>query len=135
MQLFHVPFFGKRPNVSHMRVWFSDMFIHWPKDLGVGKLGVHGHQMKFLGYPDGTAGYKAYDPETHKVSITRAPIFREEARPSPTMVFESADDISDNDTAAAPTGGAATVPASDPATPFPMPPPLPHPRLLPPPPP
>ena len=104
------------------------MFVHRPKDLGAGKLGVRGHQIKFLGYPDGMAGYKAYDPETHKVSITRAPVFREEARPSPTTVFESADDISDDDTptldtAVAPAGGTATVPASDPATPFPMPPP------------
>ena len=28
-------FFDKKPNVSHMRVWFSDIFVHLPKELGV----------------------------------------------------------------------------------------------------
>ncbi len=27
-------FFGWKPNVSHMRVWYSDVFVHRPKDLG-----------------------------------------------------------------------------------------------------
>ena len=50
-------FFGKHPDISHMCIWFSNMFIHCPKDLGARKLGVHGYQVKFLGYLDGTAGY------------------------------------------------------------------------------
>ena len=32
-------FFGWKPNISHMQVWYSDVFIHWPKDLGANKLG------------------------------------------------------------------------------------------------
>ena len=90
-------FFSRCLSVSHMCVWFADMFVHHPKGLGAGKLGAHGHQVKFLGYPDGMAGYKTYDPQTHQVSITRAPIFREEAHPCSTAFFESAKDKLDED--------------------------------------
>lgn len=40
-------FFGKRPDISHMRVWFSNMFVHRPKDLGARKLGARGLQESF----------------------------------------------------------------------------------------
>ena len=93
-------FFGKRPDISHMCIWFSNMFIHHPKDLGARKLGVHGYQVKFLGYLDGTAGYSAYDPQTHRVSVIRAPIFREEAHPHPSTIFELMEDSSDDDSPA-----------------------------------
>ncbi len=55
-------FFGEKPDISHMWVWYSDVFIHQPKSLGAGKLGEWGHQVKFLGYPDNSAGYRTYDP-------------------------------------------------------------------------
>ena len=62
-------FFDKKPNVSHMRVWFSDVFVHQPKELGVRKLGECGHPVKFLGYPEALARYRTYDPTNHKVTI------------------------------------------------------------------
>ena len=62
-------FFGKKPDVSHMRVWFSDVFVHQPKELGTQKLGEHGHPAKFLGYPEASARYRTYDPTNHKVMI------------------------------------------------------------------
>ena len=91
-------FFRRKPSISHMRIWYSDTFIHQPKDLGAGKLGERGHQVEFLGYPDNTAGYKVYNPHTHKVSIIHAPIFREEAQPHPNAIFktEESDDEVDN---------------------------------------
>src|SRR5258708_33196617 len=56
-------FFGWKPNVSHMRVWYSDVFVHHPKDLGTKKLGEHGHCMKLA------------TPTTHLVTgpMTRSP--------------------------------------------------------------
>jgi len=36
-------FFGEKPDVSHMRVWYADIFIHQPKGLGGGKLGECSH--------------------------------------------------------------------------------------------
>ncbi len=71
-------FFGEKPDVSHMQVWYADVFIHQPKGLGAGKLGECSHQRKFLGYPESSTGYKTYDPHTHKVQVAHAPIFREE---------------------------------------------------------
>ena len=62
-------FFGKKPDVGHMRVWFSDVFIHCAKDLGARKLGERGELVKFLGYPENSAGYRTYDPRTHKVEV------------------------------------------------------------------
>ena len=52
-----------------MQVWFSDVFVHCAKDLGVWKLGERGEMVKFLGYPEGTAGYRMYNPKTHKVEV------------------------------------------------------------------
>src|SRR5258708_3495363 len=36
-------FFGTKPDMSHMRVWYSNVFIHQPEELGAQKLGEHGH--------------------------------------------------------------------------------------------
>ncbi len=88
-------FFGDKPDVSHMWVWYSDVFIHQPKGLGAGKLGEWGHQVKFLGYPDNSAGYRTYDPCAHKVQVVCALIFREEACPTPLSSFESPANDSD----------------------------------------
>ena len=90
-------FFGKKPDVSHMRVWYSDVFMHQPKELGAWKLGECGHLAKFLGYPENSAGYKTYDPVSHKVEIVHAPIFHEEACPHPSTVFKTPIDDSDDD--------------------------------------
>ena len=68
-------FFGRKPDVRHMRVWYADAYAHQPKDLGARKLGERGRPVKFLGYPEGSTGYKVYDPSTHKVSIVRKPLF------------------------------------------------------------
>ena len=88
-------FFGEKPDVSHMQVWYADVFIHQPKGLGAGKLGECGHQVKFLGYPESSVGYKTYDPCTHKVQVAHSPIFEEEVHPALLSSFESAGNDSD----------------------------------------
>src|SRR6266478_3290590 len=80
-----------------MRVWFSDIYAHQPKDLGARKLGERGHHVRFIGYPHNSSGYRVYDPDTHKINIVRAPIFHEEACPRPSTTFESQANILDND--------------------------------------
>ena len=62
-------FFDRKPDVMHMRVWYSDAYVHQPKDLGAKKLGEWGRLVKFLGYPKESAGYKMYEPSTHKVFV------------------------------------------------------------------
>src|SRR5260221_4286568 len=121
---------------SHMRVWYSDVFVHRPKDLGAKQLGERGHHMKFLGYPHNSSGYRTYAPVTHKVKVVWAPIFREEACPHASIFFESeAVDSNDDlllDPANAPPQERNTLdsseapspdpPASPPASPTPPPP-------------
>ena len=82
-------FFGKKPTMSHMRIWYSVMFIHQPKLLSAGKLGEQGQHVRFLGYPGNSAGYKAYNPHTHKVTIICTPLFREEAQPTENAMFKT----------------------------------------------
>ena len=110
-------FFGMKPNVSHMRVWYSNIFIHQPKELGAQKLGEHGHPAKFLGYPEASAGYKTYDPANHKVTIIHAPSFHEEAHPHPNTVFETPADDSDDDTPGRVTDGSPPTDDTTPDTP------------------
>ena len=62
-------FLGWKPDIAHMRVWYSDVFIHQPKNLGVRKLGECGHLVKFLGYLEESSGYKVYEQVTHKVFV------------------------------------------------------------------
>ena len=81
-------FFGKKPTIAHMQVWYSKMFIHHPKSLSSGKLRECGQLVRFLGYPKNSAGYRAFDPNTHKVSIVRLPLFREEAHPTQNASFK-----------------------------------------------
>ena len=86
-------FFGRKPSVLHMRVWYADTFIHQPKDLGTQKLGECGHLVKFLGYPEDSTRYRTYNPHTHKVQIIHSPIFHEETHlPSITSFKTSASD-------------------------------------------
>src|SRR5258708_7655907 len=94
----HEAFFGTKPDVSHMRVWYSNVFVHQPKELGAWKLGERGHPAKFLGYPEALSRYRTYDPTNHKVAIICAPSFHEEAHPQPDTVFKTPADDSDDDT-------------------------------------
>src|SRR5260370_40372402 len=43
-------FFCHKPDVSHMQVWYSDVYVHQPKDLGSRKLVEQGHCVKFIEY-------------------------------------------------------------------------------------
>src|SRR5260370_20851385 len=81
-----------------MRVWYSDVFIHQPKELRAQKLGECGHPAKFLSYPETLSGYRTYNPTNHKVSIVHVPSFHEEAQPHPDTTFETPADDSDDDT-------------------------------------
>jgi len=63
-------FKGSIPDISHMKVFYSDVYIHHPKSDGAKKLGDHAHLVKFIGYPDGVNGYKFYDPATCTISLS-----------------------------------------------------------------
>ena len=80
-----------------MRVWYSDAYAHQPKDLGDRKLGDHGQLVKFISYPEESAGYKVYNPATHKVLVVCKLLFREEALTPRLTSFETPGANSDDD--------------------------------------
>ena len=69
-------FFGQKPDVSHVRVFGCIAFKHIP-DAKQRKLDKKSCKCVFVGYPEGTKGYKLYDLE--KKSFVRIPdiIFQE----------------------------------------------------------
>src|SRR5260370_36963122 len=74
-------FNGIVPDVSHMRVFYSDAYIHRSKSGGAKKLGDQARLVKFIGYPDGVSAYEFYDPATCTVILSCSPRFLESTYP------------------------------------------------------
>ena len=62
-------FYGKKPNVSHLRVFGERVYAHVPKELR-NKLADTSQPGKFIGYPPGTKGYKIL-LDTGQIIISR----------------------------------------------------------------
>jgi hypothetical protein len=56
-------FTGKKPSVSHLRVFGSTAYIHIPKERHGGKFGAHRKLAIFVRYPEGTKAWRFWDPE------------------------------------------------------------------------
>ena len=70
---------GRPPIVQHMRTF--GCMVHVKRiGPGVTKLSDRSTPMVFVGYEEGTKGYRVYDPSTNKVQVTRDVLF-EESRP------------------------------------------------------
>jgi hypothetical protein len=67
---------GKKPDVSHLRVWGCTAYVHVQKDKRT-SLGPHMEKCVFLGYPDGYKGWKFYNPTTKKTVISEHADFYE----------------------------------------------------------
>jgi hypothetical protein len=67
---------GKKPNVAHFKTFGCTSHV---KLMGPGltKLADRSKKMLFLGYEPGTKGYKLFDPETNRVTVSRDVIFEE----------------------------------------------------------
>ena len=57
--------FSRKPDVSNLRVFGCVAYYHIPSD-GRKKLDPRSCKCMFVGYPDGTKGYKLYDPISKK---------------------------------------------------------------------
>jgi len=67
---------GKKPRVNHMRVF--GCIAHVKKiGPGVKKLSDRSQRMVFIGYEEGTKGYRLLDPVTRTLHISRDVIFEE----------------------------------------------------------
>ena len=67
---------GHKPSVLHLRVFGCVAHV---KKLGPGvtKLSDRSTPMIFIGYEEGTKGYRVYNPATQKVQVTRDVLFKE----------------------------------------------------------
>ena len=57
---------GKKPSLSHLRVFGCDAYVHVPKEKRT-KLDSKSEKCIFIGYKDGLMGYKIWNPVTRKV--------------------------------------------------------------------
>ena len=69
---------GRKPNVSFMRTFGCVVHVRETRP-GLKKLDDRSRPMIFVGYQPGTKGYRAYDPVTNRVTITRDAVFDENA--------------------------------------------------------
>jgi transposase InsO family protein len=68
--------FGKKPDISHLRVWGCTAYVHIQKDKRTG-IGSHMEKCVFVGYPDGYKGWTFYNPTTKQTIISERAEFDE----------------------------------------------------------
>ena len=68
--------FGQKPDVSNLKVFGCLAFAHIPKNQR-SKFDEKSKKAVFVGYPDGTKGYKLYDLSTNRFIRSRDVIFAE----------------------------------------------------------
>lgn len=69
-------FFNKKPSISHLRVFGSEVFVHVPKEKRK-KWNKKAKKGIFVGYCDDTKGYRVWIEEENKIEVTRDIIFNE----------------------------------------------------------
>ena len=67
---------GRRPNLSHLRVWGCTAYVRVPKENRK-KLDPNAKKCVFVGYATTTKQYKLYDPVKKKVTLSRDVEFKE----------------------------------------------------------
>jgi hypothetical protein len=67
---------GRKPDISHLRVWGCTAYVHIQKDKRPG-LGSHMEKCVFIGYPEGYKGWKFYNASTKKTVIAKRADFDE----------------------------------------------------------
>ena len=68
--------FGRKPDISNLRVFGCKCYVHVP-DCRRQKLDRKSYEAIFVGYPQGTKGYKIYDFERKRFMINRDVTFFE----------------------------------------------------------
>ncbi|MCO5611255.1 hypothetical protein L7F22_065507 [Adiantum nelumboides] len=71
-------FTGKKPDVSHFKVFGCNAYIHVPYELRT-KLDPKAEKFIFVGYSIEQKGYKYYNLVTHHVRVSRDVVFDEMA--------------------------------------------------------
>jgi hypothetical protein len=69
-------FIGKKPDVSHLRVFGCIAYVHVP-DEKRSKLNPKVEKCIFIGYSLKQKGYKCFNPSTRKLQVSRDVVFDE----------------------------------------------------------
>ena len=72
----HEKLYGKKLDISHVRIFGSIAFIHIPDDKRQ-KLDPKSEKCILVGYSLEQKGYKCFDPSTRKVQVSRDVVFDE----------------------------------------------------------
>ena len=71
-------FTGKKPEVSHLKIFGCPVFIHIPKDK-INKLEPSGKKGIFVGYGEVSKAFRIYILGHHHIEISRDVTFDEDA--------------------------------------------------------
>jgi hypothetical protein len=69
-------FTGKKPNVSHLKVFGCITYMHVP-DEKRSKLDPKAEKCIFIGYSLEQTGYRCFNPSTRKLQVSRDVVFDE----------------------------------------------------------
>jgi transposase InsO family protein len=69
-------FYGKKPDVSHLRIFGCTSYVHVQRDKRTG-IGAHMEKCIFIGYPSDYKAWRLYNPATCKVVIAERAEFDE----------------------------------------------------------
>jgi hypothetical protein len=78
----HEMYHGRKPDISHLRVFGARAFAHVPLKMQT-KLGVKSRECLFMGYPPGQKGYRVRDLATSTFFTSTAVIFDENSPYAP----------------------------------------------------
>ena len=73
---------GTIPDISYFRVFGCKAFVHVPKEQRSGKLDKKAVEMIFVGYEQGSKGYRFWNPATRSITVSRDVTFDEESFPA-----------------------------------------------------
>lgn len=68
---------GRKPNVSHIRMFGCEAFMHIPHDER-SKFSPKVRKCKFVGYCETQKGFRLWDPESRRIRVSRDVIFHED---------------------------------------------------------
>ena len=73
---------GTVPDISYFRVFGCKAFVHVPKERRQGKLDKKAIEMIFVGYEQGSKGYKFWDASSRRIVVSRDVTFDEDSFPA-----------------------------------------------------
>ena len=74
----HEQYFGRKPNLRHLRVFGSIVYVHVSKEKRR-KLDTKAEKCNLVGYSNKQKGYKCYNPRTKQARVSRDVVSNESA--------------------------------------------------------